>query len=323
MVIVKEGINKIMYNKFKISVMFLLLFSLCSTGSFANTLPDSTNLNAKNDLPESIIVLKDGSSIYCRIIEKGTNEIYIQTRLFGKLTIPLSEISEIKNQTNNFWFPNPTDTRLFFAPTARGIKQGKGYFQDIYVFLGSGNYGIIDNLSIGGMFSFIPGIKMEQQVLAFTPKLSYEIVPDFNIAGGLLYAFSSETIGNFGLGYGLGTYGNSDSNITLGAGYGFMANKYSSKISNAGFIMLGGMHRVWEYTSLITENWGIFTESMNIFIPTFGVRFFGDKLSADLGLALPLNVYNFNYYNTQKVGQLGSIIPNIPILPYVDFVFSF
>lgn len=327
---------KILKKARKKIIPFSLIFTLFSIVSPAGSLraADNPDKNTSDFLPENIIVMKDGTNIYCRIIEYRGEEIYIETRDLGKFTIPLAKIAginplkgdqihdteltpqkedppvpepEINNITKSKWFSNPNDTRLFFAPTARNLKKGKGYIQDIYVFLGSANYGITDNISIGGMVSLIPFIGLERQVIALTPKFGTEIYPGLNIAGGGLYAFSPQTIGQLGVVYGLGTYGNSDSNVTVGGGYGIFLTPNSS--SNNTFIgILGGMYRITEYIAFITENWGIYTSGGNLVILSGGVRFFGDRLSADLGFVSPL-------------GNLGGI--PVPIVPYVDFVFNF
>lgn len=284
------------FQKILVLVIFFLILSLGNV--FAEKLPVDE------------IILKNGSVIYCNVIEKSKDNITIEAEGLGTITIPLSEINEIKKIKDivKKWFPNPNDTRLFFAPTARPLKEKKGYFQDIYVFVASGNYGITDNFSVGGMFSLIPGIRVEQQVFAITPKYGIEINPDLHIAAGLLYGFGYQSIGHLGLAYGLGTFGSADSNITLGVGYGL--NNVSSNTYSVAIGVLGGMYRITEYIALLSENWGIFAFNKGfIFLPSVGVRFFGDRLSADVGFVYPV-----------MSGVSG--FPNF-VIPYVDFVFNF
>ena len=63
----------------------------------------------------------------------------IETR-YGTLHIPQSQIREIREigqfslKKGEYWFPNPNTTRLFFAPTARTLEKGDGYFADYYLF---------------------------------------------------------------------------------------------------------------------------------------------------------------------------------------------
>lgn len=271
---------------------------------------------------ESLIILKNGTLLHANILEKKDKELIIYTKDSIKINIAIETIKEIKfisssveaieinkqtKENDNItkkWLANPTDTRLFLSPTARMLKKGNGYFQDIDIFIASANYGITDNISIGAMGTLIPYIGIGNQVYAVTPKIGYEINKDLSIAGSVLLGGGTEAIGKFGLGYGAATYGNADNNITLGFGSGLYSNYGSNQYTS--LVIIGGMYRVSEYISVLSENWIILNNS-SIVLPSLGVRFFGEKLSADLGFVVPSGVF----------GQ--AFIP----IPYIDFVFSF
>ena len=139
-------------------------------------------------------------------------------------------------------------TRLFFAPTARNLRQGEGYLQDILVYLIGGNYGITDNISVGMLVPIVPGLGTT--VFAFTPKVSAALTEKFNVGAGVLYARAGEYGG--GIGYGVGTYGTADDNVTVGLGYGF-ADGFGT--SSSPVVLVGGAKRVARSFSLLNETY--------------------------------------------------------------------
>lgn len=301
-----------------ILVLNIIIMNLLIINSFAEELEDS------------LFILQDGTSIYGKMVEKKDDFMIIETANFGKINIKLEKIKEIKfksKSNNNFFenfnflkkdenkkivnseeknipkendkkefFKNPTETRLLFAPTAKMLKQGKGYIQDSEVILLSGNFGITDNISIGALGTIIPFISAQYQIYGITPKMGIDITKDISVALGLLQTYVPIGNSHNSIGYLLGTYGSSDINITLGVG-----NRIGSSDTA---IMIGGLYRLNNNLALVSENY--FTTIRDIkFLPSFGVRFFGENLSTDLALVLA------NSSNT--------FFP----LPYVNFVYSF
>lgn len=316
--------------------LVIIFTSFFSNNAFAEESFDNTKI-------ETIIIMKNGTTLSANILEKKDKELTIYTKDLGKITINTDNIKEIKfidnqndiNKINFFdfskllpniikkkeekeekieveqtekkvkkkWFDNPTDTRLFLLPTAKMLKQGKGYFQDIDIVVTSANFGITDNISIGGIATIIPFIGIQNQVFLVTPKFGIEINKDFSIAGSIFYG-SGAGVGQIAVGYAAATYGNSDNNITLGVGAGTFS-AFSSRSSLVSGVNIGGMYRITENMSFLTENWFVLNSGVFI-LPSLGVRFFSDKLSADLGFTIPSSFGNNTF----------------PI-PYIDFVFSF
>lgn len=307
--------------KLKFKKIFLDLVIITSM-FFQNTVfADELKYKEKE---ESLIIMKNGTTLHANILEKKSGKLLIYTKDLGNITIDIENVKEIKftnitkdnteintatkenEKYTKKWFDNPTDTRLFLSPTARMLKKGSGYFQDIDIFVATANYGITDNISIGAMGTLIPYIGLESQVFAITPKFGYEITKDLSIAGSILYGSgpNSTVIGQFGLGYGAATYGNADNNLTIGFGSGLYSS-YGSNTYSTQLVIIGGMYRVSEYISVLSENW--FILNSNTYFPSLGMRFFGEKLSADLGFIAPSSGF----------GQAFTPIP------YIDFVFSF
>ncbi|MCK4696555.1 MAG: hypothetical protein KAT74_12365, partial [Candidatus Cloacimonetes bacterium] len=147
-------------------IIFAQLFSTGrSEGVVSLEIPDSTQVQ--------ILTVEDGSSFIGRIIEIAEEEIKFKTK-YGVLTFSIFEITEVKLvpedrfKEGKYWFPNPNATRLFFAPTARMLKKGEGYFADYFIIFPTFTFGITNNITIGGGFSIIPGLDIDKQILVFT-----------------------------------------------------------------------------------------------------------------------------------------------------------
>ena len=109
---------------------------------------------------------------------------------------------------------------------------------------------------------------------------------------------------NAGILYGVGTYGTTETSITAGFGYGFVYDDDDSDTTDKPMLMLGGEKRLSKRTALVTENW--LSPGVDQPLVSYGIRFFGEKLSVDLALITPLGAdYIF------------------PGMPYIDFVFHF
>ena len=83
----------------------------------------------------------------------------------------------------------------------------------------------------------------------------------------------------FGILYGAGTWGSPDHALSVGAGWGALRGDISEKP----VVMVGGETRIGRFTKLITEN--LFVPGEDGVIASGGIRLFGQRLSADAGLA--------------------------------------
>ncbi len=256
------------------------------------------------------IELKEGSEIYVRIVEVRQDELLLESNTLGELTLKVYYIKKIESNNfsldkkGHFWFPNPNATRYFFAPSAINLEKGEGYYQNVYVILNMVNYGITDWLSIGGGFEFIStfsSLTGEGSPIAFiTPKVGFPVGEKVHLGAGFLGGFFvEETAGMF---YGLGTYGSHDKNLSLGLGWGFVGGEFQENP----FITVSGMLRTGRKFSLVTENWFVPVDGYYGII-SYGGRFFGPKMSVDVGFLNNLDIIEF-----------------LPIgIPYVDFVLKF
>lgn len=181
-----------------------------------------------------------------------------------------------------FWREDPNNTRLFFSPTARTLEAGDGYFGVYELFIPFVAYGITDWLMIAGGSPFYLGITGEiTPPIYLGPKVRVYDSEGFDVAAGALgvFIFDDDETEAFSLLYGAGTLGSEDRAVTLGAGWGYVDDGFSEKP----VVMLGGETRVGRFTKLLTEN--LFVPGERGVIISGGVRFFGQRLSADVGLA--------------------------------------
>jgi len=265
----------------------------------------SNDIRTKLTVPDSahtqILTLKDGSTIFGRILAVNGDTVTFQSQA-GTIQLSASLIKAIKEidaedlRGGEYWFPNPNATRLFFAPTGQMLKKGEGYFSDYELFFPGLAYGLTDNVTIGGGVSLFPA-NIEDQVYYLTPKVGISVSEKVHFATGVLFAGTKGGTG--GIYYGVGTFGDADGSVTLGGGYGFSGGKIESRPVG----MIGGELRVARRIGLVTENYLLPISEDNV-LYSFGLRFIGEKITTDLALV-----------NVVGSGVIG--------VPYVDFVFRF
>lgn len=252
-----------------------------------------------------ILKSKDGSTLYGRITVIYDEEIEFTTDL-GTFEIRITNIKSIEDvpqssfRAGEYWFPNPNNTRLYFAPKGHMLKKGTGYFQNIYIFFAGFAVGLTDNITLGGGMSLFPGLDIDEQLFYLTPKVGIKATETFDLAVGALLVNVPDDNETAGILYGVGTFGNENIDFTIGFGYGFV----DSDLAEKPMIMLGFERRTSRRTAFVSENW-IFPGVDNPLI-SYGFRFFGEKIAVDLAF----------------VNILGedAIFPGIP---YVDFIYNF
>jgi hypothetical protein len=201
------------------------------------------------------------------------------------------------------WPDDPHATRLFFGPTARAIEQGEGYFGVYELFFPFVSYGLTDRFTISAGTPIVP--EAIGEVFYLAPK--YEVIRTGNTSaavGVLAFFAPSETEdGSVGLLYGVGTFGAPDGAVTVGATVPFVAGG-AGEIGRDPAFMLGGEARLTRRTKFISENY-LFPKFGGLV--SGGIRFFGERLSADFGIGAALG----------DEGGAGCC------LPLVNFIYSF
>lgn len=251
------------------------------------------------------LTLNDGSEIIGTIQKEDSVQVEFQSVSKIMMRVPRNQIKAILPLKGSvvdgeFRRSDPNYTRLFFAPTGRALKSGQGYFSAYEIFFPFIAIGIGDVVTLAGGMSLIPGA--ESQIYYFAPKITPLHIKNFDLSAGVLYinALESDFSGG-GIVYGVGTYGSNDNAFTLGLGWGFAGGE----IANKPILLLGGEIRLSNSIKLISENW--IPPGTDLVMYSFGIRFFGENLAADLGFIRP--------------SQSGS--GGFPFIPWIGFAYNF
>ncbi|ALW84689.1 hypothetical protein AUC43_06105 [Hymenobacter sedentarius] len=235
------------------------------------------------------VELLSGSSFNGILRASNAEELEFETKDLGLVKVQRANLKRLEllteQQAKKGFQDVGNGTRLLFAPTARNLRRGEGYVQDIEVYFIGANYGITDNISLGVLVPVIPFIA--GKAFAITPKVSVPVSEKFHVGVGALYARVSVSAfgvsAGGGIGYGVGTYGTADDNVTLGVGYGFTDR---GETSSSPVVVLGGAKRISNYVSLINETYIYDGGALGL----VGGRFHAKRFSGSLGAAYGTNV---------------------------------
>ena len=250
------------------------------------------------------VQLADGSTIIGRIVAVTGDDLTLETEAGVRVQVTRSQIRSMRPlrgrvQDGQVWTEDPHATRLFFGPTGRSLARGEGYFGVFELFFPFLTVGVTDALLLTGGTPIIPGAMGEFAYVG--PKLRVVDAGRVQVATGFLAGLFDG--GTAGIAYGVGTWGSHDNALTVGAGWGFWAGDGDSGMSREPLMMVGGEARAGRRAKLITENYFVFGEGSGVI--SGGVRFWGERLSADAGLAA-------------LIGDDSGCC-----LPMVNFVYSF
>ena len=226
---------------------------------------------------------RDGTIIYGEFVKTTNANIIITDDTGEEVYIPKVMIAQrhVANEENykdgEYFFPNLHDTRYFFSPSAFGLEKGEGYYSNSYYIAWQFQYGISDNLSIGGgTVGIFPA--------TVNLKFNTEIKKNLNFALGWFYVgdelFLDDGIGSIlNMPYAVLTKGNKEHNITFGLSYN-LAKPFDDNINyEQGLreerlvLNMGAISRLSRRFSFVFEGW-----LLNMNDPTFmggpGIRYF-------------------------------------------------
>lgn len=267
------------------SICLIGLMLLKPSLGHAQQVLDSTNLYQ--------VVVNDATEFIGNIISECDTSYQFRTGKYGQFTILKSDVKKlVKIDKANIvkgklWMDNPQSSRYLFMPDGYGLKAGEGYYQNIWVLLNQVSVGVTDYFSVG--FGMVPTFLFGTSSIPVwvVPKFSVPVVKDkFNLGIG---AFAGTVIGSsntgFGIVYGLGTFGDRNTNLSIGLGYGYAGGNFAK----SPLISLAGMLRVSPRGYLITENYFIKAgNSETIGLISLGARSLLGKISLDYGLFIPV-----------------------------------
>lgn len=233
--------------------------------------------------------LRDGSVLYGRVVEETPERVVLVTSAGVRIELQRAQIESMRVTSGRavdgaFWVEDPNSTRLFFTSTARPLRKGSGYVSSFMLFLPLVAYGVTERFTIAGGTPILPDAFGRVWYVAPKYTLVHREKSAFAV-GALGFVLPEDVVdeGSIGIVYGAGTWGNRDRAVTAGAGWGYRWASGTSEVSNDPVVMIGGETRVSRRVKLITENW-VFTGGDTEGVISGGVRFIGDRLSADLGI---------------------------------------
>lgn len=252
------------------------------------------------------IRLKDGSTLLARIVDQNDDRLKIVTAGGVAMELPRESVDRIEQRSTPDAESRPSDsnyTRLLFSPTGRPLEKGTGYFSDHYVVFPGVTYGVTDNFSISGGVSVIPGLGLSEQLFYVAPRFGKQFSDRVAVSGGVLYARGGEDDeGQLGLGFAMATFGQPDKSLTVGGGVARTVDSYTQwssadgrgryetrrDVSYTPVIVFGGTARLSRRIAFVSENWLILHDDFKLSEQPFalGLRFLGDRLSADVGVIL-------------------------------------
>ncbi|GAB5534904.1 MAG: hypothetical protein Rubg2KO_11530 [Rubricoccaceae bacterium] len=266
------------------SALVALLVLACTVPAFAQGTPPKR------------VILVDGTVITGVIADENADPVVVIGANGVEQRIPRARIAEITDLLQGrFTRYDPARTRLFFSPTARSLGSGVKRFSAYYLFP-SLAIGVNDRVDISGgaTVPFISSDGGAVVVLNGNAKATLTQSDGLSTAVGgsvLVPLASGEDVpGIGGTFYGLVTLGSEASAITLGA-YGFYATDFdNSDIGNGTALLVGLEKQVSDRFKLVSENYLLIPLDEDVdgvaFGSLTGVRFFGDKLAADIAIAL-------------------------------------
>lgn len=230
------------------------------------------------------ITLSDGTQAYGRVEEVANGRVLFRTLDGALLDVERDRIVRLvpargRVVGGEYWRTDPNPTRLFFGPTGRSLRQGEAYLGVYEIYVPFVQVGVTDRLSFGAGTPLYFGGSGDRPFW-ITPKLQVLNAASTSAAVGVMHmaGLDGESVG---VAYGVVTQGSRDSAVTLGGGYAYARGDSSG---GGPVVMLGAEQRVHRHVKLVTENY-VFQGGG---IVSGGIRFLGERLSADVGLAAPL-----------------------------------
>lgn len=253
--------------------------------------------------------LRDGSSLVGRIVSEEEDIITFVTASGMEMRVQREQVLKIERLQGEvvdgaFRRFDPNQTRLLFAPTARPLRDGQGYFADYYLFFPFVAYGVGDWLSLAGGMTLFPG---SEQLVYLAPKATVYNTDNLDAAVGVFAVSNIGFDGTVGLVYGTTTYGPSYYSVTGGIGFAFALGD-EFEMEDSPLILLGGEYQLTNSFKLITENYWLPAVKEGVAL-SLGLRFFGERLAADLGLI--------------TVPAILDEAEGFPFFPLVSFAYNF
>jgi hypothetical protein len=231
------------------------------------------------------VELLDGTKLLGRIVRVEGSEIAFRTLGGFNIDFQRRDVKSIRivrgqHYRGEFWPTDPSDSRLFLAPTGRVPGQGHGYFGVYELVIPSFGVGLGKIGMISGGFSVLPGIPLDEQLFYIAPKAQVFSTEYVQGAVGLFWAKPGTSEESFGMVYSGITAGTVRAAFTGGLAFPFSSE---DGFLDQQLIMLGGELRVAKNLKLITENWFAPGEEESIW--SLGLRIISSRITVEVAAA--------------------------------------
>jgi len=254
--------------------------------------PSLSNAQNQQDSTKNRIETVDGNEYIGIILEQTSEKFRIKTDNLGEITIPVTQIKKITPishviaKDGTYWLDNPQSTRYFWTPNGYNLKQGEGYYQNVWILFNQAVYGFTDHFSggIGTVPLFLfAGTSTPAWI---TAKFSVPVVENkFNLGvGALMGTVIGEENTGFGILYGITTFGSKDKNLNIGLGWGFAGGEMAKNPT----VNISGMIRTGAKGYFITENYFIGTPDEFVVMMMVGGRRIIKRTGLDFGAVIPI-----------------------------------
>lgn len=241
--------------------------------------------------PVVTVELHDGSRLVGRVVAEDEDRLRVRTPSGLEVDVSRSSIATMRKASDSALSrrkADPNYSRLMFAPTGRPLRKNDGYFSDYELVFPGFAVGLTDNFSLAGGVSTIPAIGLSDQMVYVSPKLGFNLSERAAVSIGALFAGADWDDGfdSVGIGFAVGTFGSPDRSLSVGLGLAReLGNEYAD---TEPILMLGGQARLSDSMALVSENWFFLGGDVRMSDQPLGValRFFGERLSADVGVVL-------------------------------------
>jgi hypothetical protein len=258
----------------------------------ANDRPSETGARGSGPVT---LEMRDGSRLVGEVVEEDGRRVRLRTLGGLEVDVPLADIVDRRERGEARRRTDPNYSRLMFAPTGRPLRKGDGYFSDYELLFPGLSYGITDHLTLSGGVSTIPGIGLGDQLFYISPKLGFELGDRQAYSVGFLYAAGGGEYDHaqLGIAYGVGTFGTRRASLSIGFGLG---GDLADDGLRSPILMLGGQVSVGANVALVGESWLALRDTDFAQQPLgLAVRFYGGRLSADVGVVLVADLLDEGY----------------------------
>lgn len=190
------------------------------------------NLCAQKLGSEVIVTDSTGNQVIGILKTITTDKYIIKNNLIGEVKFAIDEvhISKYKNPysystSSKYSFDPPLPSINYLSETGFGLRKGEVYYQNVLLFGQKFGFGLSDNFSINGGFELAsPIFDGSAPAVLIAPKFTFNDVRSsiqFGVGANFVFLSNISSTSYVGSIYGIATFGDVNSNVTVGLGWGY------------------------------------------------------------------------------------------------------